>query len=341
MTGPSLEIIESPYTNPRQQLCADLHLPTSAGDVELVSELVRAIALASTAGTRPVADELLVDRVMMHLVPASRGTPASTLRTSVQETLMTLASLGDLTHLSDGSWTAGPTFVVDGTSSTRPILISGAPLRQFDPATRTHVILDGHLRYLTGPIDQPVITTDQWVGPDVGQLDQWTDGILASRGLGPVPPKLFDTAAFTFYRPHQVPPMTKAAHRWRPTDESLTGRALMRIQQPPEHTRFAIAKMQEGRLLSFRQINQDDAQRLMFGLDQKYQRIGKLTEARVDNSVTLSLDRPAPYRETRLLVVQASAFSSGRWTVPVSAMPSAIEILGELGIERGASRKQR
>lgn len=341
MTG--LTAAESPHERPRSQLCADLQLQASTGDTELIAELVRAIAHASTAGTSAVAEELLIDRVMTFLIPACRGASASELRESVLETAATLASLGDLIQTSDGSWVSGVTFAVDRSPAQPHLLISGLPLRRFDATTRPRIVVDGYLRHLAAPINLPVLTVEQWIGNDTGPLDRWTDEILGSDGLNPVPQLLFDTAAFSFYRPGSASTAATPAQRWTPTDDALTGRALMRIQQPPNSVRFAIAQMKAGRLISFRHIHHDDARRLTFGLDVKHHRTAALTQVRADGSVTLSLDRPAPYRETRLLALLSTSFSPGRWTVPTDAVQSVVEILGVMGMQRtsrAATRKQ-
>lgn len=316
---------------PSDQLRTDLLLPSTADDSTLVAELVRAVVHASTRDKEAARETTLTDRCVELLIEAIPGDLPS-VRALVAEHITALTALGDLTHFLNGTWVPGSTKIVSRSAPLRPLLISGLPLRLFPDAVRNQLVADGPVRLVVGSIPGLAHSTvDEWAGP-TSMLNSWTAEALDSDGLHPAEPDLFDTDSimFRFYCPERRGPRSPRSHRWLKVDRMITGRQLMRITRFPIGSTYAVAEVDSGRLVAYRHIHPNTANRLAYGLDDRHGRSIEASRCRSVNDTTIIAPEPLPYAESRLLTAVSAAVHIRQWTVPPLFTDRADLILAQL-----------
>ncbi len=320
----------SEHTHARGQLCLDLGLFPDADDGTLLAEVLRAVVSASATSNQPVSHHDLIDRVMRLLIVFDTRRQ-SDLRRAVEDVADLLAAVGDLARLVSGSWRPAETNAVQLHGGSH-LLISGAPLRALPIGDRS-IRPNGVLRVLVDvPEAMPIRSVEEWIGPEAGSLRSWTSGVLESDGLHSVPTDLMESADFTFYRPDAVALTERQAHRWRPTDQRLHGRRLMRIVRYPDVERFAIAELDAGQITSFRPIRIDAARRLCFGIDAQPGRPVSVSVTRAADDVKVTVRSAVPARETRALAALTGTASTNQWTADRTLFHQVRSTLGGLDL---------
>lgn len=330
MTAPALQVGVLSGVTPRHRILHDLALPRSTPDAELVFELVRAVAWASTQGKIPVAGHVLANRATEALSAADTSASVN-VRGIVEAAIDGLESIGDLADLGGGQWACVPTYAVTTPNSLPDLLISGLPSRVLEPALRQRLVAHGPSRRLASTGNVPTVPFATWTRRPQGALLEWTKRTLAGE-LRAVDPSATTTAQPVFYHSGLEGRGKPQDRRWRPPGSYLSGRHLARVTGLTGSVEYQLCELDRGHLISTSPCDSDTARRLMYGIDMSS---GGATRAKVrssDKEVTIHTTNPLPRGEARTLFALARRARTGEWVMPAD-YPLDCPVLGSLGIE--------
>lgn len=337
MTGPRLDVTSVSSASPESAIAADLMLPLRTRRHDLVFEIVRAVAFASTPGGQPVAEHTLVDRATAACEPVVHDRPVR-VRAQVISAIMNLEALGDFAQLVNGGWVCAPPLIVDTSGAGDSLLISGMPLRALPPEFLGRTRVDGPLRRVLdgGLMGTPAVDLTTWErGPDL-PLDEWTDNVLSSE-LDSPDIETVRTAHYRFYLPGNADPSASQEGRWFSTSSGMRGRNLARVRRITGTLDHQIVELDGGRVKAARSISSDTARRLMYGLDVDS---GNTTRASLrqpakngrSDGVTVRVSDALPHAEFRQMTRAARQSSDREWVLP-REYGNGVPALAGLGIK--------